>query len=591
MHSRTVRIVVGAVAAVVVIAGVATVVMWRQPAAPRPRLPRTSIAVMPLANLSSDPSQAYLAPALHDALLTQITKVAALSVRPRAAVMGYAQAGGTLPEIADALAVGTIVEGSVQVVGNRLRVNVQLIDPATDSQVVVARTDRNLDDAFAVQSEIVQRIAKAVGVTLTPAESGAIAAAPTANAQAYRLYLQGRVLALRPDHLRPTVQSAQQLYERALTLDPGFALAHAALSEVHGLMYSYDYDSSQSRAASQREEAGTALRLAPGLPQAHFAMGMAYAMVHNGALNDLRQARKDFEAAAEGLPGSADVWEAVGSLYQSLGDWRAWQPAYEKATALDPRNVDLILHLGGNSFWLQHRFAEAVAATDRALALDRRRIWLKIAKAQLYVIWQGQLDTMRAVLEHGPEDYGEKGTALGWRVRLKLWERSPDVLLALGPEPQRVIFESEEAYEPALLYAGWAHQLLGETGAAQFAFRRALDQLDSASRGHSDDWRFHASRGLALAGMGQRPEAMREADWLRASALDLGAPWAASRRTSRALILAQAGLTDPALAEIESLLAGSSWIVSVPMLRLDSRWDPIRHDPRFQALLSKYAGR
>ena len=232
-----------------------------------------------------------------------------------------------------------------------------------------------------------------------------------------------------------------------------------------------------------------------------------------------------------------------------------------------------------------------MAATDRALALDRRRIWLKIAKAQLYVIWQGQLDTMRAVLEHGPEDYGEKGTALGWRVRLKLWERSPDVLLALGPEPQRVIFESEEAYEPALLYAGWAHQLLGETGAAQFAFRRALDQLDSASRGHSDDWRFHASRGLALAGMGQRPEAMREADWLRASALDLGAPWAASRRTSRALILAQAGLTDPALAEIESLLAGSSWIVSVPMLRLDSRWDPIRHDPRFQALLSKYAGR
>lgn len=591
MHSRTVRILIGAVGAVVVLAAVVAVVRWRRPAAPRARRPRTSIAVLPLANLSADPSQAYLAPALHDALLTQLEKVAALSVRPGAAVTGYAEAAKTIPEIADELTVGMIVEGSVQVVGNRLRLNVQLTDPATETHLVVEQSDRTLDDAFAVQSEIVQRIAKAVGVTLTQAEAAAIAAAPTANAQAYRLYLQGRVLASRPDHLRPNVQSAQQLYERALALDPGFALAHAALSEVHGFMHSYDYDSSQARAAQQREEAETALRLAPGLPQAHFALGMAYALAHAGALSDLRRARREFEAAAEGMPGSADVWEVVGSLYQSLGDWHDWQPAYEKAMALDPRNVDLILHLGGNSFWLQHRYAEAVAAINRGLALAPRRVWLKVAKAQIYVIWQGQLDTLRAVLEHGPADYGEAGTALAWRVQLKLWERSPDVLLALGPEPQRVIFEAQEAYQPALLYAGWAHQLLGETGAAQFAFRRALEQLDSASGSHADDWRLHASRGLALAGMGQQAEAKREADWLRASALDLGVPWAASRRTSRALILAQAGFTDAALAEIEPLLAGPSWIVSVPMLRLDSRWDPIRKDPRFQALISKYAGR
>ena len=587
MHSRNVRMLVGAIGAAVVIAAIAAVVIWRRPVPSGSRHLRTAIAVLPFRNLSPDASQAYLAPALHDELLTQLEKVAALSVRPPSAVMGYADAAKPIQEIAEELAVGTIIEGSVQVVGNRLRVSVERFDPVTEEHQWVEQSDRALDDAFAVQSEIARRIVEAVGTTLAGAESGAIAAAPTTNAEAYRLYLQGRAYASRPDHVRENVQSAQQLYERALKLDPRFALAHAALSEVLGFMYSYD--SSPARAARQRGEAATALRFAPGLPQAHFAMGMALASSHSGALSDLRQALKDFQAAAEGLPGSADVWEFGCSLYQSLGDWPAWQSAFGRATALDPRNVDLIIQ-GGNGFWLQHRYEEAVAEINRALALAPGWAWLKVAKAQLYVIWQGQLDTLRAVLEHGPKDYGAAGTALGWRFQLALWERRPDLLLALGPEPQRVIFEAEAAYEPGLLYAAWAHQLVGDSVAAQSAFRGALAQLDSASRALPGDWRLHASRGLALAGLGQLAQATREADWLRASAADLGVPEAASRRTSRALILAQARLTDAALAEIEPLLTGPSWIVSVPMLRLDARWDPIRNDPRFQALLRRHAG-
>jgi TolB-like protein/Flp pilus assembly protein TadD len=592
MRSRTVLL-IGATLAVVVIAAVVAFGRWLRPGPLGSHHPRTAIAVLPLDNLSAGGPQAYFAAGLHDELLTQLAKVAALSVRPRTSVMGYAGTSKTVREIADQLAVGTIVEGSVQVVGNRLAVNVQLIDPdsVTEASPWAGRLDRPLDDDFAVQSEIARRIAAAVGVTLSRAEAGAIAAPPTANAEAYRLYLQGRAYFVRPGDLRPNLDSAQQRYERALVLDPRFALAHAALSEVHGRMYRWSYDPSPARAARQRAEAETALRLAPGLPQAHLAMGMTHLFAHNGARSDLQQAVKEVQVAAEGMPGSAEVWWVAGSLYQSLGDWHAWQSAFERATALDPRNVDLILQLGGNSLWLQHRYEEAAAAINRALAIAPTGAWLKVAKAQLYVVWQGQLDTLRAVLEHGPEDYGLEGTALGWRLRLELWERRPDVLLALGPEPKWVIFESEEAYEPALLYAAWAHQVGGDSAAALGAFRGALGQLDSAARRLPDDWRLHASRGLALAGLGRRAEAKHEADWLRGSAGGLGVPWAASRRTSAALILAQARFTDAALVEIEALLAGPSWIVSVPMLRLDPRWDPIRNDPRFQALLGKYGGR
>jgi len=579
-------------APILVLVAIATAVMvgrWLRPGVSTSRYPRTAIAVLPLENLSAEGPQAYFAPGLQDELLTQLSKVAALTVISRTSVMGYQGTTKPLREIASELGVGSVVEGSVQVVGNRLRVNVQLIDAATDRHLWAEQYNRTLNDAFAVQSEIAQRIVEAVGATLTEAEAGAIAAAPTSNPEAYRLYVQGEEYRLRPGYEREDLESAQQLLERALALDPSFALAHASLSLVHGFMYWISYDPRPERLERERAEAEAALRLAPNLPQAHLARGVAYFYAHNGALSDLRQARKEFQVAENGMPGSAEVRTWLVSLYVNLGDWAAWQPAYERATTLDPRDADLFFE-GSNGFWLQHRYREAVAAINRGLAVAPDAAWPKAAKGVVYVLWRGQLDTLRAVLAHGPETYAGDPTALNRRVQLALWERKPDAMLALLPAPQRVIFESQEAYEPAWLYVAWAQQLHGDSAAARTAFQEALGQLDSAARSLPGDWRLRASRGLALAGLGQRAAAMREADWLLASAVDLGVPWAAQRRTPRALILTQARFADAALAEIEPLLAGNSWMVSVPMLRLDPRWDPIRTDPRFQALLRKYGG-
>jgi serine/threonine-protein kinase len=474
----------------------------------------------------------------------------------------------------------------VQVVGERLRVNVQLIDAATDAHVWAERYDRTLDDAFAIQSEVAQRIVAAVGAAVSGAEGQGLAEAPTANAEAYRLYLQGREYVIRPGVLRQNLEIAQQLYERALVLDPGFALAHAALSQVHGLMYWFRYDPSPTRAARQREEVEAALRLAPDLPQAHVAMGLAYFW----GRRDYRGALEEFGVALKGLPNDAQLWYTIGAVHRRLGNWNEVLAAFEKAKQLSPRDADLFLDIGGLTYLSMHRYAEAVRAFDRALSLAPDYHFAAVQKGWAYVRWQGQLDTLRAVLSRTPSDadLGPGGTRVAQVVLLLDLERQADSLLRVVRTEPESSFKTLISLQPRSLYAAWAHQLRGDRLAARAAFDSSLVLLDSVIRELPDDWRVHVARGLALAGLGRRDEALREARWLQQSDVyredALSGPWVAERC---AWILAQAGEAEAALDEIERLLARPSGL-SGHMLRLDPRWDPIRNQPRFQALLARY---
>ena len=575
-------------ASLVVVAGVFAVGRWLRPGAAAPRHPRTAIAVLPFENLSAEGPNAYFAPGLHDELLTQLSKVAALTVISRTSVMGYAGTSKAIKLIGQELGVGTLVEGSVQVVGDRLRVNVQLIDAATDAHLWAEHYDRTLDDAFAIQSDVAQRIVAAVGVALGDAEQRRVAQAPTANAEAYRLYLQGREYYSRPGYLRQNQEMAQQLFERALALDPDFALARAALSQVHGSMYWWRYDPSAARAARQREEAEAALRLAPDLPQAHSAMGLA----HYRGRRDYRRALEEFAIALAGLPNDAELWALTGYVHRRLGNWNEVVAAFEKATQLAPLDANLFYDLAGQTYEVMHRYAEAVRAYDRALSLVPDLHVAAIRRGETYVLWQGQLDTLRTVLSQVPRDaeLGTRGDVAAQRAALLLWERNADSLLQMLQTARVDVFDGQDFFLPTALYAAWAHQLRGDHAAARAAFASAHVRLDSVLRELPDDWRVHAARGLALAGLGRRDAALREARWLRQSVVYREDAYKGpSVAEDRARILAQAGEADAALDEIERLLARPSWL-SVHTLRIDPRWDPIRNDPRFQALLRRYGG-
>jgi serine/threonine protein kinase/tetratricopeptide (TPR) repeat protein len=550
---------------------------------------RKSIAVLPFRNLSAEGPHAYFAGGLHDELLTQLSKVAALKVISRTSVMGYVGTTKRIKQIANELGVQSVVEGSVQVEGERLRVNVQLIDAATDAHLWAERYDRTLDDAFAIQSDVAQQIVAAVGAALSNTEQQGLTVAPTANAEAYRLYLQGREYHTRPGYLQQDTEIAQELYERALALDPGFALAHAALSQVHGWMYWSRYDPSPTRAMRQREEAEIALRLAPDLPEAHVAIGLSYYF----GRRDYRQALKEYVVALERMPNDAELWASIGYVHRRLGNWSDVIAAFEKAVQLNPRDANLFWDLGGGTYRVMHRYAEAVQAYDRALILAPDLLLGAVTKGRIYLFWQGQFDTLRAALSRLPRDadVAVPGTRAFQYVQLLYWERQADSMLQVLMMTPITVFEQQGLFLPRSLYAARAHQLRGDRSAAHAAFNSALMLLDSAIQKLPDDYRVHSARGLALAGLGRRDEAIHEANWLQQSAIYReDAYFGPSLAEERAQILAQIGQANSALDELERLLAGPSWI-SVYALRLNPCWDPIRNHPRFQELLTKYAMR
>jgi serine/threonine-protein kinase len=556
-------------------------------APPGTGFPRTAIAVLPFQDLSGDREHAYFAGGLHDELLTQLSKVASLRVISRTSVMRYA--GGTSPigEIARALRVGSVVEGTVQVVGGRLRVNVQLIDAASDAHLWADRYDRTLDDAFAIQSDVVQHIVSAVGAALSRAESQGMTESPTANAEAYRLYLQGREYFARPGRLRQDYETAQQLYERAVALDSGFALAHAALADVHGLMHLLRYDASPERLARVVAEAEIASRLAPDLPKAHEALGLAYGR----AKGDYVRALQEYQLAVRGLPNDARLWQRIGFSNRVLGNWDEALTAFAKATDLDPYDADLFLHLGITEL-LTRRYTKAIRTLDEAVRLAPDLHAAAIVKGWAFTRAQGNLDTLRAVLERLPEglSLGPFGEVAAQWALLHYWERAPDRLLQALQTSQSAVFEWELSFRPVTLYSGWAHQLRGDRVAARAAFDSARAVLDARLVRVPDDWQAVAARGLVLAGLGDRAAALRDAHRLESRVRHAGGYIEAHLLEDRARILAQIGETGAALDQIEQLLQGPSWL-SENILRLDPSWDPIRDHPRFRALLARSAPR
>jgi len=571
---------------VAVVIGALLVLRLRpQPAAPaKPVHERGEIAVLPFQNLSAEGPHAYFAGGLHDELLTQLAKVAALKVISRTSVMGYQGTSKPLRQIAGELGVGSVVEGSVQVVGGRLRVTVQLIDAATDEHLWAEHYDRTLDDAFAIESEVAQKIVSAVGAALTGAEQERLAAAPTASAEAYRLYLEGRQYWTRPGYIRRNWEIAQQLYQRALALDPTFALAHAALSQVHGGMYFFGYDPTAARAARQREEAEAALRIAPDLPQAHIAMGLA---LYWGQ-RDYRRALDEYAIALKGLPSDAELWWRIGAVRRRVGNWDEAFEAFGKAAQLNPREPNVFADLG-YTYRFVRRYADAVSAYDRALSLAPDLYYAAIERGKTYIYWRGQLDTLRAALNHVPSD-ADLNDVAPQRAEFLLIERNADSLLQMLQVAPVDVFEVQDDYEPRAMYAAWAYQLRGDPTAMRAAFDSARVRLDSALKELPDDMRVHVTRGLALAGLGRRDEALSEARWVQQSAVyrgDVLQGRCGAVAVNRARILAQAGNVGGALDEIERLLAGPSEL-SVHWLQLDPRWDAIRDNPRFKALLAKY---
>jgi TolB-like protein len=231
-------------------------------------VPVKSIAVLPFQNLSKDEENAFFADGVQDEILANLSKVADLKVISRTSVMQYKNtATRNLPEIAQALKVAHVLEGSVQRSANRVRVSAQLIDARNDTHVWGEKYDRELADVFAIQSEIAQKIADQLQAKLSPKEKVAIAERPTKDLAAYDLYLRAKELTydsdVNPSRAREDVYKAVQLLDQAVARDPAFFLAYCQLAYAHDLIYLYNFDHSETRLALAETSVRTAVRLQP----------------------------------------------------------------------------------------------------------------------------------------------------------------------------------------------------------------------------------------------------------------------------------------------------------------------------------------
>src|SRR2546421_11477997 len=255
-----------------------------------------SIAVLPFENFSDDKENAYFADGIQDDILTNLSKIGDLKVISRTSVMPYRGKEKNVREIGKALGVSAILEGSVRKSGNRVRVNVQLINAENDAHIWSDVYDRDLTDVFAIQTDLAKKIADELHAKLSPTEKAQMTQKPTENGGAYLAFVQAHNFHHEVEEL-PKLKQAEQLYERALQLDPNFALAAASYSRLESWMF-HTFEPTAEHRAKSRSLANRALQLEPDLPEGHLALGFSIYYVEK----EFDRALGELALAQKGLP-------------------------------------------------------------------------------------------------------------------------------------------------------------------------------------------------------------------------------------------------------------------------------------------------
>jgi TolB-like protein/DNA-binding winged helix-turn-helix (wHTH) protein/Tfp pilus assembly protein PilF len=541
-------------------------------------LPEKSIAVLPFANLSDDKENAFFTEGVQEDILTALGKVTDLKVISRTSVVSYvAGPARNIVQIAQELGVGNILEGSVRRAGGKVRVTAQLIETRTRTHLWAETYDRELTDVFAIQSDIAQQIAAALKAKLAPEEKMRLDLSPTKNADAYVLYLTALGSA--------DFKEAENLFMRAITLDPGFALAYARAS----IRLSRDAKEDPALKARARAYAQEAIRLSPSLGEAHMAVGLS---LYWGE-KKYEAALKEFEIAATTLPNNAEIPGYVGGIYRRQGRWRDAVASFARAQSLDPRNPATAL-LAGNHHLFMRDWDTAAAGYKRSLELGEDSLFPQLGLAYLEVARNTDPGAAKRILEKLPSPSGpdlEMNLVL-WDLAMleRDYEAAEQLLVDSRPGWVSVVMDTPKAF-----YQGRTALIRGDIESARRHFEAAAIVYEKRVRDDPDAASHHAYLGLVYAYRQMKDEAIRESR----RALELepesqnayqGTFWVANL----AMVYALVGESDRAIPLIEHLIAipgpiqGLDYTTNITLgeLRLRWEWDSLRSDPRFQKILA-----
>jgi TolB-like protein len=321
-----------------------------------------SIAVLPFENLSRDPDNAYFADGVQDEILTQLAKIADLKVISRTSTQRFKSSPENLREVAKQLGVANILEGSVQKAADQVRVNVQLVNALTDAHLWAETYDRKLTDIFGVESEIAKAIAESLQAKLSGGEQRALAVKPTNNAEAYDAYLRGLAFETRTSTSADDLQKAVRFYERAVHLDPGFALAWARLARANAQAYFNGLDNTPARRDATERALNTAQKLQPNSPETL----LAQAYYQYWVLRDYELAKATFGRVRDLLPGSSDVPAALALIARRQGHWDESVAYWEQTLVLDPRNIEWLKN-AAETYGMLRQYPVSLKTYERVL--------------------------------------------------------------------------------------------------------------------------------------------------------------------------------------------------------------------------------
>ena len=554
-----------------------------------PPIPEKSIAVLPFENLSSDKENAYLADGIQDEILTKLASIADLKVISRTSTAKYKSKPEDLKTVSQQLGVATVLEGTVQRAGEKVRVNVQLIDARADSHLWAKSYDREARDIFAVESEVSQEVADALQAKLSPTEANSLTAAPTRDPEAYDLFLKGEYEEREAESAikGEAFDRAAAFYQQALERDPGFALAAARLAVSRVLRHWFIVRLGKSELAEIKRLADHALALAPNLPDAHIALGNFY---YYGQ-RQYDDALKEFHRALELRPNNVQAQEQIAFIYRRQGRWELALSEMAKCEERDPRNASLVANFGTTYLNLR-MWSEAKRAGSRALALDPHNV------VGMRAVFLSDLNGSVSLSEakrtfagfppgstlSNPSQVGNVASIIGDGTYLYVIERNFSAALQAWSNES-----SDSGLERSRLAARAAiHVLAGDEASASDEVAKARRLVETRAREQPND--IHALTELSWIALAQKRNAealalaQQAAESLPVEKDALGGPAALA---GLAEIQARAGEPGEAVKTLRRLLSIPAGVcISLQRLKIDPVWDPIRNDPEFQQLLA-----
>ncbi|HEU4464027.1 MAG TPA: adenylate/guanylate cyclase domain-containing protein [Gemmatimonadota bacterium] len=544
----------------------------------------TVLAVLPFENLSGDETTEPFVLGVHDDLLTHLSQIGEIKVISRTTVMGYQGSTLSVPEIAKELGATTVLEGGVQRSGDRIRMNVQLIDARTDEHLWAEQYDRTLttEDVFAIQAEIAERIAEALATTLTPDQKADLARAPTENLEALDLYYQGlEYYRTRAGYGFESARKAESTLAAAVEADPEFAAAWAALAQARAWQVRNGVETDTTGA---REALDRAVALAPEERETIVAEGvyLYYAKADFAAADDR------FREALSNWPDDAELVGLRSLVVRRLGRWEEALELGERARALDPRNPNVLSYLGETLGNLR-RYDEAERTWDQVLAVNPRdgtaRYWKMLALLE----GRGDIPRARRFLDASADVIGPAAHA-SFGGLVSIYERDYEGgIAALEGKP---VEPDNPTDAPALLallahWAGREEDSRVWADSLHRAANREIAELEAGLDPFIQRAQAYAYRGIANALLGQPAEAGRDArralELLPISRDAVDGP-RVHVQTAAAFLLA--GDRESAF-HVLDMLASVPSDLSSARLRLNPVYDSLRDDPRYAALLRK----